>query len=414
MKQSKIYTLKNGLKVVFYQDTTKHLSFAELIVKYGGINNKFTLNNKEYHINDGMAHFLEHLLIEHSIYGNVFEYFQNNHISTNGLTSFKHTKFYIKTAKNFLDNLEKLIRIVNQPVFNREDIENTKPAIYEEIRKGKDNEFKELFNLEYSCLFNNIDAKSVLGEIDDIKNINYEMTKLCHDVFYQPQNQILAIAGNVDIEKTLELIEKVYQEINTKKINYQIPIKVEQNRVAKKNDFIYRNIENNFVRIVYKIDISSLAPYERVKLTFYIDYFLNYNFDETSINYKKLIDNKISINNINSNVNFIDNFMIISIDTYTSKYDEFINLIKEAIERKNINKEDFEIRKKRTLINLLLREDNFMSMINPFIDNILSFDYYENDTIEDIEKENYEEYSNMINLLDFSNYTIIKMLKKEN
>ena len=42
------------------------------------------------------------------------------------------------------------------------------------------------------------------------------------------------------------------------------------------------------------------------------------------------------------------------------------------------------------------------------------FDYYENDTIEDIEKENYEEYSNMINLLDFSNYTILKMLKKKN
>ena len=122
MKQSKIYTLKNGLKVVFYQDTTKHLSFAELIVKYSGVNNKFTLNNKEYHINDGMAHFLEHLLIEHSIYGNALEYFHNNHISTNGLTSIKRTKFYIKTAKNFLDNLEKLIKIVNQPIFNEEDI----------------------------------------------------------------------------------------------------------------------------------------------------------------------------------------------------------------------------------------------------------------------------------------------------
>lgn len=414
MKQSKIYTLKNGLKVVFYQDTTKHLSFAELIVKYGGINNKFTLNNKEYYINDGMAHFLEHLLIEHSIYGNALEYFHNNHISTNGLTSIKRTKFYIKTAKNFLDNLEKLIKIVNQPIFNEEDIEKTKPAIYEEIRKGKDNNFKMLFNLEKSCLFNNIDAKSVLGEIEDIQNINYEMARLCHDVFYQPQNQILAIAGNVDIEKTLELIEKVYDEINIKKIEYQVPTIAEPNEVAKLNDFIYRDIENDFVRIAYKINIASLSPYERVKLTFYIGYFLEYNFDETSINYKKLIDDKISVNNINSNVSFIDNFMIITIDTYTDKHDEFINLIKTAIESKAIDKEDFEIRKKRTLINLLLREENFMSMINPFVDNILSFDYYENDKIEDIEEENYEEYSNIINSLDFSNYTILKMLKKIN
>ena len=114
------------------------------------------------------------------------------------------------------------------------------------------------------------------------------------------------------------------------------------------------------------------------------------------------------------NVSFIDNFMIITIDTYTDKHDEFINLIKTAIESKAIDKEDFEIRKKRTLINFLLREENFMSMINPFVNNILSFDYYENDKIEDIEEENYEEYSNIINSLDFSNYTILKMLKKIN
>ena len=62
--------MKNGPKVVLYQDTSKHVAFASLYVMFGGDVKKAKIDGKEYKIPNGIAHFIEHLLIEHSKYGN--------------------------------------------------------------------------------------------------------------------------------------------------------------------------------------------------------------------------------------------------------------------------------------------------------------------------------------------------------
>lgn len=412
MKSSKFYTLKNGLRLIFYQDTSKHSTYAELIVNYGAINNEFILDNKNYHINDGMSHFLEHLLIEHSIYGNAIEYFQNNYVEANGRTSLKDTRFYIQTVNDFEVYLEMLIKMVNIPAFSAEDIEKTKYAIYEEIRKDNDNKFSEFNKIERKCLFKSFNFSSVLGSIEELKNINYETVKMCYDLFYQPKNQILAIAGNIDIDKTIKFIEKIYDEINKKDIIYSLPKYKEPNNIVKFTDSVYKNVTESFIRITYKINISNLEPYEKVKLSFYLDYFLNYNFNESSNTYKKLIDDKISVSNIGYGHYIINDFLIINISTYTNKFDEFIELITNTIKNKKVDEEDFEIRKKRTIIDLILREENMMKMLLPFLDNVITFNYFDIDKVEDIEEETYEDFIDIINSLDFSNYCIIKMLKK--
>lgn len=411
MQQSKIYTLKNGLKLIFYQDNSKHSTYAKLIVNYGGMNNEFTLNGKQYHIQEGMAHFLEHLLIEHSMYGNIIYYFRNNHVRSNGSTSIRFTDFYIKTVDNFLENLEKLIKIVNIPSFKNEDIEAVKPAIYEEIRKTKDNKFRRLAMLDKKCLFKNYSC-NVIGEIEDIEKIDFATAKMCYDVFYQPQNQVIAIAGAVDIEKTIEFIEKVYDEIDKKKIDYKLPEIKEPSNVSRLSDSIVDNVNQNFVRISYKIPVSSLTPFERVKLDFYISYFLHYNFSETSQAYKKLIEEKISVSNISINCYFFKDFLIVSLSTYTDKKDEFIRLIQDNMMNKNTDINDFELRRKETIFNLILREEKFISVITAYMDNILTYNYYEVDKIEDIEEQTYEDFIAYISSLDFSNYCITEIRKK--
>lgn len=410
---NKIYTLKNGLTIVFYQDNSKHSTYANLIVKYGAINNHFMYDNKNYFIKDGMSHFIEHLLIEHSKYGNVGEFFQNNYVYSNGATSYFKTNFYIKTNTNFEDNLEKLITMVNCPYFNKEDIEVTKIPIYEEIRKSKDNNFKSLNELQLKCLFKIIDFVSVLGEEENIKSFDYDLVRMCYNIFYQPKNQILAIAGKCDIEKIVDLVEKIYDDFENKKIVYQLQDYNEPNEIAKFSGSIYKNINENFIRMIYKINISGFTPYEGVKLSYYLNYFLNSNFNETSNAYRKLIDDKISVSSIGHDYIVFNGFLIIFIDTYTNKFEEFIELINDTIKNSVIPKETFELKKKKTIISLILREENFITMINPFMDNILTYNYYDIDKISDIEAQTYDDFSNMISKLDFSNYCIVKMLKDD-
>lgn len=413
MKANRVINLDNGLKIVIYQDNTKHSMFAELIVNYGAINKDFILGNNEFHICDGMAHFLEHLLIEHSIYGNVMQYFQNNYIKSNGLTSPRFTKFYIHTVKNFEENLEKLIKMVNISNFNKQDIETTKSAIFEEIKRAQDDKFYDFDILRNSCLFKNIKYKTVLGDASELSSIDYDMAKLCYDTFYRPSNQILAIAGNVDIDKIVKLVESIYSDIEKDKVDYKKVEFNEPNEVAKDSAYIYKDITKEYISLNYKVNISSLLPFEKVKLTFYLDYFLNYNFGQTSDAYKRLIDDKISVNKINYDYNFLDKFLIIEIGTYTSKFDKFSNMIIDIMKNKKFNRDDFEIRRKRSIISLITREDNFINMIMPFISNVLDFNYNHIDEIKDIEDFNFDDYKNMISSLDFSNYCITKMLKQK-
>lgn len=412
MKKSEIYTLDNGLKLIFYQDTSKHSVVADLIVKYGGIHNIFIFDGKEYKVEDGIAHFLEHLLIEHSIYGNALINFRENYINTNGVTSIDKTRFYIHTVHDFEENLEKLIKMVNIPYFNKEDVETTKYAIIEEIRKSNDSKFRKLGIVEKKCLFKNISYLSNLGTEEIIKNLDYETIKLCYDFFYQTDNQILAIAGNIDIEKTKQLIEKIYQEIHKEKKLYTLPNFNEPNEIVKKSDFIIEDVIEEYTRIIFKINVSKLTNYEKVKETFYLNYFLEYNFGESSEAYKYLIENKLSTNNISFNYYFVDKFLILEIGSSTNKVEKFKNLIINRINHKIFDEEDFNLRKNKSIISLIMREENPLTMIGPFIDNVVDFNYEEIDKIEDIENFTLEDFKNTINKLDFSNYCITRIVKK--
>ena len=50
-------------------------------------------------------------------------------------------------------------------------------------------------------LLKNTNYKNNLGTIEDIRNIPYEEVRRCHELFYQPKNQMLIISGNFDIEE---------------------------------------------------------------------------------------------------------------------------------------------------------------------------------------------------------------------
>ena len=52
--------IDNGPTLYLYNDKRRHSTFFEIVTKYGGMNKDFISNNKEYHMQDGVAHILEH------------------------------------------------------------------------------------------------------------------------------------------------------------------------------------------------------------------------------------------------------------------------------------------------------------------------------------------------------------------
>ena len=87
MKELEKVVLENGLTIYLLNDNSKHTTIANLIVNFGGLDTEVMIEGKRYNIKNGAAHFLEHLVLESSSYGDLMNIFGQNAIRSNGLTS---------------------------------------------------------------------------------------------------------------------------------------------------------------------------------------------------------------------------------------------------------------------------------------------------------------------------------------
>lgn len=223
MNNIKHITLDNGLKLILNQDKSKYRTTASIFVSVGGLNNKFIDNGKGFNVPYGVAHFLEHYLIEQSIYGNAIDMFNKDYINFNGLTYNYCTNYYISTVHDFKDNFIKLLDIVNKPDFKKERINKVKKPIIAEINKNKDSYKYNFIKKSYNSIFHNDVFNKILGNITIIKNMSIELLKKFHKYTYQPINQIILITGNFD-DDIVDLINNYYKKLsinknNMKKIN---------------------------------------------------------------------------------------------------------------------------------------------------------------------------------------------------
>lgn len=405
-------TLENGLKLVLCQDNTRKSTNFEIITHFGGDTEGFIIDGNEHKITKGLAHLMEHALIDKSEYGNALEYFQSVYVSFNGYTTGLRTGFYINDILDIENNIPKLINIVNKICFTEEDLDKIKKPVIEEIRRAQDNRFRNIRAANNECFYHNPKPIDNLGSVEEVESITLEEIKLCHDVFYQPTNQMICLSGKFDIENMKKIILKTYKDLNRKVVEYTLIKQKEPATVALKEKTIIDNENEEYCNIRYKIKDAPFTPYELVKLSFYLEFFINHNFKDGTEIYNYMVDNKYTVYSIDCSCSFNDNLASITIGAFTSHVREFISRVQEIIDNKPINEEEFSIWKNNIIISVLLREEHPGKMIGPFLDNILTFKYDKPDTIEDVNSLNVTELREFLNRLDFSEYSIVSRIKE--
>lgn len=412
MREVKITNLKNGLKLVLVRDTDVHSYHFDFYVNFGGLNQEVIIDNKKINIPCGCAHFLEHTLIEKSKYGNLVELFSKKDIKFNGITNYQRTAYYFSTMHNFKGSIKKLLVALHDKKFKNIDISLIKEPIIEELQGKKNEKFFKLSSLIFRNMFSSLPERNVIGTLNDINKIDYDILSLCHDIFYVPSNEVIFISGNFIIDDMIKNIESIYDNLSFKDIKYELPKIEEANKVKVKEDSFKTKTNKDYTKISYKIDISKLNSFEKVKLSFYISYLIDDNFSNRSNLNLNLLKNNITVYDLDCNDNYVDKYLVFEIGTFTNKKEEFVSIITDKINNLEFNEDKFLIYKNQTIINFLLRDDTLGSFINPFMDNILTFGYYDYDKISDIETLSFTEYKEMINQLDFSNYTINSFYKE--
>ena len=407
------YTLDNGLKIFFVNDNKKHSTFINLIVKFGGFDTNITINNKKTNIISGSAHFLEHLVLECNKYGDLMKIFGNEGIISNGLTSLDRTLFYIDTVSKDIDKyLELLLYGIHKPIINKENIEKIRGPILAEKRRSLDNKYSMLYNTCIKNIMSNTNFDSVLGSLKDINNIKEKDLNILFNAFYKPNNEVIVVGGRFNKEKVLNKIKNIYSNISFVNNIISYPRLRDSNikkEVVLKEDV---NIEKSIIS--FKIPIFHLSSNELISLDNYMYYFLRTNFGMTSKINQKMIKDDIILGNIGFNTIVLKNNYIINIEAFIKNEDKFNTQIINTLVNKKYTFDSylFELYKKNTIIDYIIREDNIYNKINPLIDNIISYNYENLDSITDIESMSFNSYKKTISNIDFNTYSICILKRK--
>ena len=404
-------TLKNGLTILMVPDETKNCTYAEIMVNYGASTRKIKTTNKIYQIPFGLAHLLEHNIVENSLYDNAISYFNQNYVNSNAYTTSFKTIFYIDVVYDFEKHLEELITIVNKPLFTNK-LKQIKKPVYEEIKRKQDiynyNYIKEKDKAIYTNNYINI-----LGSIEDVKKITNKELKLIHKIFYTPKNQTIMLSGNFNHKQIVKKIEQIYKKLKIKNQNYKIVDPKEKIEVASKQTKIIEPNYNEEVTLAFKVPTNNFTKEEKDKLTYYLAYFLKYNFDDNSKNFKEIINKNYSITSIRRGIDIIlKNMAIMVIELSTKNHEEFKKMVLKTLEKRELDKKYFELEKRMTLINYITQSNNYRFIFSNLVNNYIDFNYNKVDTIEFVENLNYEECMKLLNKLDFSNYALIYQIKE--
>lgn len=161
----------------------------------------------------GIAHFLEHMFFKGTktrpgaAIAHEVESFGGE---INAFTSFDYTCYYINTPRNHLsDTIDILLDMVSKPEFLNEDLLPERDVVHEEYRRTIDSSGQYAFlKLQESC-FPKGYSHPILGTEKNIKNFTREQVLSFRQKFYNLQNALLVVAGDMkDKEKIQEKIER--------------------------------------------------------------------------------------------------------------------------------------------------------------------------------------------------------------
>ena len=256
--------LDNGLQIVAIpMDNNTNVVSVDVFYKVGSRN--------EVMGKSGIAHMLEHLNFKSTKNlkaGEFDEIVKGFGGVNNAGTSFDYTHYFIKTSsKNTDKSLELFSELMQNLTLNDEEFQPERDVVAEERRWRTDN--NPMGYLQFR-VFNNTFIYhpyhwTPIGFMDDIKNWTIEDIKDFHSTYYQPQNAIVVVAGDIKKDDVFSYVEKHFKNIkNTKDIPSSIHT-VEPKQDGERRAII--NKESNVQMLAMTYHIPNFEHEDQIALS---------------------------------------------------------------------------------------------------------------------------------------------------
>ena len=284
-------TLKNGLEIVVIplKNETNVIS-TDIFYKVGSRN--------EVMGKTGIAHMLEHMNFKSTKNLPAGE-FDKEVKSVGGVnnasTSFDYTHYYIKSST---DNLKKSIELYAELMQNLnlkdEEFQPERDVVTEERRWRTDN---NPLGYLYFRLFNNAYLYhpyhwTPIGFMNDIRTWTIDDIREFHKTYYQPNNAILIVTGDVEPKEVFKSAKKAFGKI---KNSGEIPkVKfVEPEQDGAKRVIIHKDSEVEMLAITFHI--PDFKDKDQVTLSVISEILFS---GKSSRLYKELVDKKRLVNSV--------------------------------------------------------------------------------------------------------------------
>ena len=327
------FDLENGLHVILHQDNAAPVVVTSVMYDVGGKDREEGRT--------GFAHFFEHLLFEGSENigrGEFMKIIPANGGTFNANTSNDRTYYYEIFPSNKLElglwlESERMLH----PVIDKVGVDTQNEVVKEEKRQRYDAPYGKIFKVLGENLFKVHPYKDEnIGRMEDLDAATLEEFMAYYDKYYGPNNAVLIVAGDIQIEETKDLVRKYFSEVKNKpevvrNFPKENPI-VERTRVKTYD----RNIQIPAILAAYR------TPGFGKRDAYVLDMISSYlSGGESSVLYKKLVDNQeqalqvAAINITQKDYSMFTFFALplgdVSLDTLIEEMDEEISKVQNEL-----------------------------------------------------------------------------------
>ena len=357
-----IYTHSSGLKVYIFKTpgfSTFHATFG---TNYGSIDNEYIYNGEKITVPAGIAHFLEHKMFECSD-GDAFMKFAATGAYSNAYTSFDKTCYIFSCTNNFYENLKILLSFVSEPYFTNESVAKEQGIIGQEITMYDDMPSWRVFHNLLVALYKNHPINiDIPGTKETISKITPELLYSLYNTFYTPSNMFLALSGDFEEEKIIEIVDGIIakeEKPKGKAIFKAEELKAVQNEITQ-----IMQVAKPLYAYGFKLE-----PNLSLKEIISIELLIKVLIGDASPLYKKLMDSELIDDDFGGELMYGRGFSTIIFEGANEHPQKIADAILEEIEalkQNGINEKLFNAVKKNA-IGVMLRQFNSPESINAML-----------------------------------------------
>ncbi|MCL2370948.1 MAG: insulinase family protein [Firmicutes bacterium] len=165
--------------------------------------------------NNGIAHFIEHMIFKGTDKLTAFEIadnFESMGAAVNAFTGKENTCYFAKSTDEYGKKcFELLSNIFFDSAFDETEMEKERGVVVEEFNMTEDSTEDICFDLLATALYDKHPlGKSILGPIENIKNFNRADIAKFIESFYTAKNIVISIAGNVSLEQADKWVREYF------------------------------------------------------------------------------------------------------------------------------------------------------------------------------------------------------------